>query len=353
MSSVQQLRDFIRQRLTAAAEEIFTQVEKTIFRYEEEIKLLEKCWKPQIKLTRTVVPKQHEDEEEEVLTDSQLCSQMMNLNEDQEQKEAPQESDSNEELEHQLLKEEPEAPRVKEERQEVCCSQEGQSLDFTQTMTLQQTDFSEEEPNIEHLDSNNVSALENQDEAGSYSPVLASWAETVPDESCECHVCGRVFKSQYNMVRHLKDHSGEKPLCCQICGKVFVQTCHLKEHLQMHTGAKPFSCEICGKCFTRKSSLKVHRKTHTGDKPYSCETCGKCFSRSFCLKVHRKTHTGVKPFSCEICGKSFREKWYLKFHRKTHTAERPYSCQTCDESFNSMNEVICHQKVHKPLREFW
>ncbi|XP_027875974.1 zinc finger protein 343-like isoform X1 [Xiphophorus couchianus] len=59
MSSFQQLRDFIRQRLTAAAEEIFTQVEKTIFRYEEEIKLLEKCWKPQIKLTRIDEPKQH------------------------------------------------------------------------------------------------------------------------------------------------------------------------------------------------------------------------------------------------------------------------------------------------------
>ncbi|XP_027875976.1 zinc finger protein 343-like isoform X3 [Xiphophorus couchianus] len=69
MSSFQQLRDFIRQRLTAAAEEIFTQVEKTIFRYEEEIKLLEKCWKPQIKLTRIDFPKQQVWKEEDVLND--------------------------------------------------------------------------------------------------------------------------------------------------------------------------------------------------------------------------------------------------------------------------------------------
>ncbi|XP_054876626.1 zinc finger protein 436-like [Poeciliopsis prolifica] len=352
MCSVQQLRDFIRERLTAAAEEIFTQVAKTIISYEEEIKVLETCRnEAQIKTTGTAVPKQQEDEEDEVLTGSRLCSHMMSLNENQEESEPPQDGDSNQELGHQLLKEEPEAPGVKEERQEVCCSQEGQSLHFTQT--LQQTEFSEEEANIEHLDSNNVSALENQDEAGSCSPVLASWAESVPDKSCECRVCGKAFKSQYNMLRHLREHSGEKPLRCKICGKVFVQTCHLKEHLQMHTGVKPFSCETCGKSFTRKSSLKVHRKAHTGDKPYSCETCGKRFSRSFCLKVHRKTHTGVKPFSCEICGKSFREKWYLKFHIKTHTVEQPYSCQACDESFNSMNELVCHQKVHKPVRGFW
>ncbi|XP_027876014.1 uncharacterized protein LOC114146273 isoform X2 [Xiphophorus couchianus] len=52
MSTVQYLRDFIRERLTAAAEEIFTEVEKTIIRYEDDIKLLEICWKPQIKLNR-------------------------------------------------------------------------------------------------------------------------------------------------------------------------------------------------------------------------------------------------------------------------------------------------------------
>ncbi|MEQ2277679.1 hypothetical protein XENORESO_006196, partial [Xenotaenia resolanae] len=52
MSSVQHLREFIRERLTAAAEEIFSEVEKTIVRHEEDMRLLEICWKPQIKLTR-------------------------------------------------------------------------------------------------------------------------------------------------------------------------------------------------------------------------------------------------------------------------------------------------------------
>ena len=57
MSSVQSLREFISQRLTAAAAEIFTEFEKTIVQYEEEIdrqrRLLDVTWRPQIKLHRT------------------------------------------------------------------------------------------------------------------------------------------------------------------------------------------------------------------------------------------------------------------------------------------------------------
>lgn len=54
MSSVQYLRDFIRDRLTGVAEEIFSEVKKTIVRYEEEInyqlRLLDISRKPEIKL---------------------------------------------------------------------------------------------------------------------------------------------------------------------------------------------------------------------------------------------------------------------------------------------------------------
>lgn len=54
MSSAQPLREFIKDRLTAAAEEIFTEFDKIIVQYEEELdrqrRLLEICLKPQINL---------------------------------------------------------------------------------------------------------------------------------------------------------------------------------------------------------------------------------------------------------------------------------------------------------------
>ena len=56
MSSVQYLRELISERLTAAAEEIFTVFEKTIVQYEEEVdrqrRLLDIVLKPEVKLHR-------------------------------------------------------------------------------------------------------------------------------------------------------------------------------------------------------------------------------------------------------------------------------------------------------------
>ncbi len=56
MSSVDCLRDFVKERLTAVVEEICGVFQKTIVEYEEEIgrqrRLLDIVWKPEIKLHR-------------------------------------------------------------------------------------------------------------------------------------------------------------------------------------------------------------------------------------------------------------------------------------------------------------
>ncbi|XP_063317328.1 uncharacterized protein LOC134616392 isoform X4 [Pelmatolapia mariae] len=103
MPSVQSLREFINERLTAAAEQIFLEFEKTIVQYEEEIdrqrRLLDITWKPQIKLHRTDVPQQHVCKEE-ILSHQQLCNQAS------------------------LNQKESELPHVKEEQEQLCSSQE-------------------------------------------------------------------------------------------------------------------------------------------------------------------------------------------------------------------------------------
>ena len=57
MSKVQMLSLLVKQRLTAAAEEIFELFERTIAEYEEELcrqrKLLDAVLKPQVQLHRT------------------------------------------------------------------------------------------------------------------------------------------------------------------------------------------------------------------------------------------------------------------------------------------------------------
>nr|XP_054604719.1 oocyte zinc finger protein XlCOF22 isoform X1 [Nothobranchius furzeri] len=108
MFSSQSLREFIRERLTAAAAEIFSEFEQTIVRYEEEIdrqrRLLEISWKPQINLHRIELPLHYVRRDEEVLTDQQLWNQERTSSLDQEQPEP--------------LQEEPEPPQMKVEQDE-------------------------------------------------------------------------------------------------------------------------------------------------------------------------------------------------------------------------------------------
>ncbi|KAK2814461.1 hypothetical protein Q5P01_000410 [Channa striata] len=75
MSSVQRLRTFVNERLSAAAEEIVGVFVKTIVEYEEQIRLFDSVWKPEIKLHRIELSRHHVDKEQDVLADLQVCNQ--------------------------------------------------------------------------------------------------------------------------------------------------------------------------------------------------------------------------------------------------------------------------------------
>ncbi|XP_032373091.1 uncharacterized protein LOC116690319 isoform X4 [Etheostoma spectabile] len=134
MSSVRHLKQFVNERLTAAAEEIFGVFEKTIVQYEEAIvrqrRLLDIVYKPDITLLRIELAQPSVCNEEEVLADQQqLCIQERNSSLDQE---------------------EPEPPQIKEEQEDLCVSQEGEQLVLNQetdaitlTPTYEESDHSE------------------------------------------------------------------------------------------------------------------------------------------------------------------------------------------------------------------
>ncbi|KAF0033585.1 hypothetical protein F2P81_013651 [Scophthalmus maximus] len=113
MSKVQCFKEFVNERLTAAAEQIFRYLEETVAKYEEEIdrqrRLLDLIWKPEIRLRRAVVHEQRELPQQDVckegvLSEQQLCDQERNSS---------------------LDPEEPEPPQMKEEQEEPVSGQEG------------------------------------------------------------------------------------------------------------------------------------------------------------------------------------------------------------------------------------
>ncbi|XP_017165416.1 zinc finger protein 184-like isoform X5 [Poecilia reticulata] len=324
MSSVQHLREFIRERLTAAAQEIFTEVEKTVICYEEELdaqrRMMGIDWKPEIKLHRVGSELQRQSS---VPTDLQQPS-VSNEEEDsaiqQVRRLASRFSQDQKEAEHQWTEEEqmePEPKWIKKEEEEpeptlfkyeeieypltyvrkeeldslvlqheqqppehlptgqdqkdLCSSQEGEQLvqkqfvALNETSTLQEDDINEEETRTEQLFLHVSPVVESKDQEGSSSSLSESQSDTGTKKiPFKCDICGRCYTQQWNLKSHYRTHTGERRFSCETCGKSFCVMRDLNRHKGTHTGEKPFSCQICGKSFSRIDNLNEHKKLHTG-----------------------------------------------------------------------------------------
>ncbi|XP_038570545.1 golgin subfamily A member 6-like protein 6 [Micropterus salmoides] len=227
MSSVESLREFVSERLTAAAEEIFRVFKNTIVEYEKEIdrqrRLLDIVWKPEIKLHRIELPQQHVCKEEEVLADQQLWIQERIPGLDQED---PQQHVCKEEevLADQQLwiqeripgldQEDPQPPQVKEEQEEFWTSQEGEQLvvkQETDTFMLspahEESDHSEAELKSDHqLLSHSCHVAESQDQKGGEHEDSGSTRDAEPKQKNQDHNSrsprNNVHKSTMSEVHH-------------------------------------------------------------------------------------------------------------------------------------------------------
>ncbi|XP_061469471.1 zinc finger protein 436-like [Rhineura floridana] len=111
-----------------------------------------------------------------------------------------------------------------------------------------------------------------------------------------CHECGKAFQYKFELVKHHRTHTGEKPFECLACGKRFFQSTHLNAHLRIHTGEKPYECPKCGRSFNRRSTLTEHLRIHTGEKPYKCLQCGESFRWRPYLTKHQRIHLGDNSY---------------------------------------------------------
>ncbi|XP_078018129.1 uncharacterized protein LOC117269892 isoform X2 [Epinephelus lanceolatus] len=167
MSTVEYLRVFVSERLTAAAVEILGVFEKTIVEYEKEIDrqriLLDIAWKPEVRLYRTELPQQDVCKEEEVVAEQQLCIEERKSSVDQE---------------------EPEPPQIKEEEEEVCSSQEGEQLEVkqeTETFLVTPTDEESEQQLLCH----SSYGAESEDEEGDEQGDSTSTGEAEPEQQSQ------------------------------------------------------------------------------------------------------------------------------------------------------------------------
>mmetsp|Transcript_5169 Transcript_5169/g.12542 ORF Transcript_5169/g.12542 Transcript_5169/m.12542 type:complete len:287 (+) Transcript_5169:379-1239(+) len=120
-----------------------------------------------------------------------------------------------------------------------------------------------------------------------------------------CEICNRSFNFRFNLVRHLKMHSGIRPYVCTVCGYAFNLKGNLHIHFRTHTKQKPFPCRVCSKKFTMKQNRDVHEKKHqvSNSSRFWCSKCEKFISKRLEGLHEGENHVEPTSWLCKHCGK--------------------------------------------------
>ncbi|XP_017285091.1 zinc finger and BTB domain-containing protein 24-like [Kryptolebias marmoratus] len=277
MSNIEMLRLLINQRLTAAAEEIFTVFGRTIAEYEEEIsrskleidrqrRLLDLSRKPRVCLQ---------------VDSSAIPEQQLNSSSDQNEEEPPCIKLEDEDL---LIDEEEDVPQMLE--------QNGASFVLYQSSAVR----TQQDRSHRALLSQDLQDSEFQLQPG--TSVQQTGSDLSEEEPGACEAA--LGSSQFDCGElEAPPPEGVDTYICTICGPVFAQRSHWAKHLRGHQIGdtkvdKSFTCNICGKRLTRSDGYQKHLRVHTGEKPYCCNVCGRRFSNNSNYRRHIRKHAGQK-----------------------------------------------------------
>ncbi|XP_017284841.1 zinc finger and SCAN domain-containing protein 12-like [Kryptolebias marmoratus] len=292
MSGMQQLRLLVNDRLTAAAEEIFGLVEKTITDYREEV----------VRSRREIIQLRQQIEQLTVLQPRVFLfkEDVQSVSEDQSPFPAEEQKQTEE---HR---------QVKEEQLDVCIIPDPDT-DSSEDVKYPHPD-SETDTRTDPLlfpSEGSITVTLNDDEGAWIGSIGSGLSHCGPSrgsflqreqavDSKTCRICGLTFIRDCDLIRHVDEsHIGQKAFKCSECHKEFARKDSLTLHLRVHTGEKPHRCPFCGKFFTQTSNLRVHMRKHTGEKPYFCNSCGKMVAHSYHLKTCSRRSSGSTDISGE------------------------------------------------------
>ncbi|XP_034091057.1 zinc finger protein 316-like [Gymnodraco acuticeps] len=341
------LLSLVKQRLTAAAEDIFVLFERTIAEYEEELsrskqenerhrKLLDAVLQPQLQIHRADV-QQLVVVKEEVPPEQQEWSSSL----DQEDPEPP--------------------PHIKEEQEELWSSQEGEQLQGLEEADITKSTFTpvpvKSEDDEEKPQSSQLHQTEENREAEPPASSSAEHMETEADgEDCGGPEPARNSDPERHLQPETKDNPGDSSEPDTEDRADWKETREPGSNSQKNkqdpvsdsrrsAGEKSFSCSVCNRSCKRRGHLHDHMRIHTGEKPFSCSICNKSFAQRGHLKKHMRIHTGEKPFSCSVCDKRFTLSSHVERHR-CFGRQSPQLHQTQTEENREAEPPACSSAEH-------
>ncbi|XP_051809026.1 zinc finger protein 391-like isoform X15 [Acanthochromis polyacanthus] len=393
MNSVQNLRELINERLTAAAEEIFTVFEKTIVQYEEEIdrqrRLLDNTWKAEIKIQTTDLLQQHV-QEENVLAEQNLCNQEKNSSVDQDDPGAPQKNEEQEELctsgegEHLALMQEAnslvqcESNCVEISREifgvsDKPLNQSNEEIDYERRLVdavwkprimLHRIDHPhqdvwKERNGLAHqqlcnqekkfsLEQEDPTPLPIKEEEDKFSTFLdqedpePSQIKEEPEELCTSHQEDQIVLNQATDTFLLTsadkdgDQSELKPNSNQLLSynSPVAESPHEEGSKHVDSGS------------TRNAALKA-KKSHNRESSHSNNVDKSSLSESHC-----DTDTGRKSLKCDVCGKTFQNKYQMKRHHQIHNSVKPSADNACRKECNLGSDLKVQMTIDKGDKRF-
>ncbi|KAI3358270.1 hypothetical protein L3Q82_003267 [Scortum barcoo] len=262
----------VKQRLTAAAEEIFVLFERTIAEYEEELsrskeenerqrKLLDAVFKPEVRLHRAGLFRfTGPQRKNSARTNSELYGKEPHTGETGEEN-PPMFSGLSVSIQECLHQEDPEPPHIKEEQEEVWSSQEGEQLQGLEEADISKFPFTpvpvkseddEEKPQSSQLHQTHTEQMEtgaDGEDCGGPEPARNSDPDQhlQPDADEKLSDSSETEDSDDDWKETREAQSG---LNCPKNNEFSVSD------KRCIIGKKPFSCSECGKAFCYKSSMK-------------------------------------------------------------------------------------------------
>lgn len=110
----------------------------------------------------------------------------------------------------------------------------------------------------------------------------------------KCGKCHRGFLNAYGLKVHLKAHDHFQ---CPICKSEHIEN-YFITHILTHESDTCFPCQVCGKIYSSQAERMRHWKTHAKEKPFACNNCFRRYGKLHYLTRHLKFHN---QYHCSFC----------------------------------------------------